>query len=135
MSKSLQHLFLPAVIPPKKHRILDYATAGAFLTAAGLLWSRHRKPAIAALAHAAFVLAYTPLTDFEGNGRRPISFRRHGTLDRVQAGMASLAPEMLGFTSEKHAWFFRGQALTEDIVIALTKYDSPRTKRILRRVA
>lgn len=135
MAKSIERMFIPAVISPKKHRILDYVTAGAFLTVAGLWWKKDRKAAISALAHGAFVLVYTPLTDFEGNGKLPISFRRHGMLDRVQAGLASVAPEMVGFAKHKEAWFFRGQSLNESVVIALTDYERVRPRRLLRRVA
>jgi hypothetical protein len=136
MTTPLKRVFLPALIPPKKHRILDYITAAAFLTVAGIWWRNHRKPAIAALAHGVFVLTYTPLTDFEGSGSHPISFQKHGTLDRIQAGLASLAPEMLGFAAEKEAWFFRGQSLNEDLVIALTDYDTqPVAERLSHKAA
>ena len=129
---------LPKPINPKQHSILDYITIGGFFLASGLMWKRNLRGAIAAMVNGAFVLSYTLLTDFEGNGDKPVSFYTHGKLDTVQAAMAAAAPTVLGF-GEKHgkaSWFFHGQAMNEVLVIRMTDWEAAEGPRArLRRVA
>jgi hypothetical protein len=63
-------------------------------------------------------------TDYDGDGRKPISFKLHGTLDAVQAASAALGPVLHGFAGERDALFFYGQALNEVAVIASTDWDA-----------
>jgi hypothetical protein len=135
MYQYLEKLPLRKVISPKTHRKLDYLTIGTFLGMAGLWWRHNRKPAIAALGNGLFVLGYTALTDFEGNGKRPLSFATHGKFDRIQAGMAGVAPNLLGFAEEKKTLFFRGQAINETMVIAMTDFEANKIKHKIRRAA
>lgn len=129
---------IPKKISPRQHSFLDYLTVSGFLIASGLMWNRNRRGAIAALINGLFVLGYTPLTDFSGNGDKPISFRTHGKLDLVQVGMAAAAPSVLGFSEEhtKSSLFFRGQGMNELLVLRMTDFDAatPMDER-LRRAA
>ena len=59
---------LPKVISPRKHALLDALTIGTFLALGGIWWRRKRRPAVAALVNGLFVLGYTSLTDFDGDG-------------------------------------------------------------------
>ena len=63
------------------------------------------------------------LTDYEGSGNKPISFKLHGTLDAVQATKAALAPVLYDFADEPESAFFYGQAINELAVIASTDWD------------
>ena len=121
---------VPKVISPRTHRILDYLTIGAFMTVGGLFVgrsrSRTRRAGIAALANGALVLGATLLTDYNGDGSKPISFETHGILDMVQAGFAAAAPHIFGFSEEAKSWFFRGQAMNEGMVIAMTDWEAGR---------
>ncbi len=124
----------PKIISPKTHHVLDYLTMGAFFAMGAVWWKRRRRAAIAALANGAFVAVYTPLTDYEGEGKKPISLQTHADLDRIQAGMAALAPAMLRFSNDSSAHFFRGQALNETVVIGMTDF-RPRRKRLWQKIA
>jgi len=53
------------------------------------------------------------LTDYDGDGRKPISFKMHGTLDAVQEATAALGPVLHGFADEPEAKHFWGQATNE----------------------
>ncbi len=113
---------IPKIIKPKQHAALDALTAGSFLVVAGVLWNKNRRGGIAALVNGLFVAGVSGLTDYNGTGGRPISFRTHGKLDEVQAAMAAAAPTVLGF--KKGSAFFRGQAANEAMVIAMTDWDA-----------
>jgi hypothetical protein len=121
---------IPKVISPQQHRILDILTTGAFALAAALMWRSSRRAAIAALANGALVAGSSMYTDYKGDGSKPISFETHGKLDEVQASLAASAPTLFGFADEKKSWFFRGQAMNEVAVLALT--DFPAAKRSKR---
>jgi hypothetical protein len=127
---------VPRIIGPHTHRLLDYLTTGAFLFVGALFWKNHKRASIGAIVNGAFVLGATLLTDYDGDGRRPLSFDTHGDLDTIQAGMAAAVPRVLGFADEGKAWFFRAQAMNEMAVIAMTDYESTtRRHRAIRDVA
>jgi len=73
---------LPKVISPRKHALLDALTIRTFLALGGIWWRRKRRPAVAALVNGLFVLGYTSLTDFDGDGKKPVSFKTHGISTR-----------------------------------------------------
>ena len=75
------------------------------------------------------------LTDYEGTGKKPISFKMHGTLDAVQATTAALAPILHGFEGKPEAKFFYGQAANEATVIAGTDWDAGMPNARRRRKA
>lgn len=114
----------PKLISPKVHAWLDLAVIGYF--AALGVWCVTRgkgRAAIAAFVNAGMVAGVSALTDYEGNGQKPISFKLHGTLDAVQATKAALAPALYGFAGEPESAFFYGQAANEVAVIASTDWD------------
>ena len=113
---------IPKVINPRTHAALDYVTAAGFLIAAGLFWKKKPKAATTALVNGSMVLGLALLTDYDGDGKRPISFPTHGKLDAVQAAMAMFMPTVLGFGDDSSALVFRAQALNECAVIALTDF-------------
>jgi hypothetical protein len=113
---------VPRSISPKTHRVLDFLTTGAFMVAGAFMWASNRRAAAAAFLNGAFVLGATLYTDYDGDGRKPISFETHGQLDVAQAGLAAAAPHLFGFADEKKSWFFRGQTMNEGMVIAMTDF-------------
>ncbi len=127
---------IPRIIGPKTHKLLDYLTIGAFMFAGALFWKNHKRASIGAIVNGGFVLGATLLTDYDGDGRRPLSFETHGDLDVVQAGIAAAIPRVLGFSDEGKAWFFRAQAMNETAVIAMTDFESAtRRHRAIRDIA
>lgn len=132
---ALQYLPLPKVIAPKQHKVFDYLTIGAFLITGAIWWKKHRKAAAASFANGLFLLSYTPLTDFDGDGKKPIPFLAHSKLDRIHAASTAFAPGIFGFGGDKPASFFHAQALNETFVISLTRSKTHRANRKLRRAA
>jgi hypothetical protein len=114
---------LPKVFDPKTHAVLDHLTTGAFLLMGAAFWGRHRRATAVALINGFFVLGLTLLTDYDGDGRRPISFQKHGELDVLQAALAAGLPTVLGFGSEKAALPFRLQAGNEMLVVSVTDFE------------
>ncbi len=127
----------PKVINPRVHSLLDVLTVGTFLVMGAVWWRRKRRPALAALANGLFVAGYAALTDFDGDGKRPLTFKAHGQLDGVQAAMAEAAPKFFGFSDDTASLLFRGQAVNEALVIALTDFEANerRSRRRLEPVA
>lgn len=105
------------------HASLDYLTISAFLLAAAANWKGNRRASVAALINGFFVLGYSMFTDYPGSVRRRIRFRTHGKLDAVQATMALSMPTLLGFSDTGASAFFRGQAINEALVLALTDWE------------
>ena len=122
----------PKFISPRVHSFLDAAVTGYFLVL-GIVFARQGKtgPATSAFVNAGMVGGVSALTDYEGTGKKPISFKMHGTLDALQATVAALGPALHGFAGERDAAFFYGQAANEVAVIASTDWDAgmPRARR------
>jgi hypothetical protein len=127
---------LPKFISPKIHRWLDVAVTGYF-AALGVWFAVRgkRRPATAAFVNAGMVAGVSLLTDYEGSGNKPISFKLHGTLDAVQATKAALAPVLYDFADEPESAFFYGQAINELAVIASTDWDQGMPSASERKVA
>ena len=127
---------MPKFISPRLHRWLDVAVTGYFAVLGAFFASRGRKrAATAAFINAGMVAGVSILTDYDGNGRKPISFKLHGTLDAVQAATAALAPVLHGFADEPESAFFYSQAASELAVIASTDWDRNTLDEALRRAA
>ena len=124
---------VPKYISPRVHRWLDVAVTGYFI---GLgIWFAVRgkgRAATAAFVNGGMVAGVSALTDYEGTGQKPISFKMHGTMDAVQATTAALAPVLHGFAGEPEAKYFYGQAGNEVGVIAMTDWDAgmPESQRL-----
>jgi hypothetical protein len=127
---------MPKLISPRIHRWLDVAVTGYFAVLGTIFAARGRGgPAASAFANAAMVAGVSALTDYEGTGRKPISFKLHGTLDAMQATTAALGPVLHGFADESKSALFYGQALNELGVIALTDWDAGMPAARRRRAA
>lgn len=124
---------VPKYISPRTHSWLDFAVSTYFL-GLGAWFAMHRRgrAATAAFINGAMVAGVSLLTDYDGDGRKPISFKMHGTLDAVQAATAALAPVLHGFADEPEAKYFWGQAANEVGVIATTDWDAgmPESQRL-----
>lgn len=123
---------VPKMISPKVHAWLDFAVTTYFLGIG--VWFALRgkgRAATAALINGGMVAGVSMFTDYDGDGKKPISFKMHGTLDAVQATTAALAPVLHGFADEPEAKYFFGQAANELTVIATTDWDAgmPAQKR------
>jgi hypothetical protein len=128
---------MPKLISSRVHAWLDFAVTSYFVTI-GAVFARRRQagPAIAAFVNAGLVAGVSALTDYEGNGKKPISFKLHGSLDALQATTAAIGPLLHGFAREPEAAFFYGQAANELAVIASTDWDEGMPgKKKLRKAA
>lgn len=115
---------VPKVINPAAHAVLDYATAAAFIATGFAMRDRHPPASTLAFLNGFAVLGLSLMTDYPGGIFRTISFRTHGTIDMLQAGMTALGPTLLGFADEPEAQMFHAQAAVEAAVIAATDWDS-----------
>ena len=124
---------VPKYISPRVHRWLDVAVTGYFV---GLgIWFAVRgkgRAATAAFVNGGMVAGVSALTDYEGTGQKPISFKMHGTMDAVQATTAALGPVLHGFAGKPEAKYFYMQAADEVGVIAMTDWDAgmPESQRL-----
>lgn len=124
------------LVDPDTHAVLDYLTIAYFLLTGAALWDRDRRAGIAAAINAFMVLGVSMFTDYSGSARRLISFPTHGKMDAVQAAMAVLLPSAMGFGEEPYAALFRGQAMNEAMVLAITDWEKRGTVRgRIRRAA
>jgi hypothetical protein len=116
---------VPKYISPRLHSWLDFAVSTYFL-GLGVWFALHGKgrAATAAFINGAMVGGVSALTDYHGDGRKPISFKMHGTFDAVQAAQAALDPIVYGFGDQPEAKYFWGQAIKEVAVIATTDWDA-----------
>ncbi len=127
---------VPKLISPRVHAWLDVAVTGYFAALGVWFAVRGKKrPATAAFVNAGMVAGVSLLTDYEGNGKKPINFKLHGTLDAVQATKAALAPVLYGFADEPESAFFYGQAVNELAVIASTDWEKGMPSASRRKAA
>ncbi len=116
---------MPKLISPRVHAWLDGAVTAYFVGVGAWYLRRGNKgAATTAFVNAGIVAGVSLLTDYDGDGKRPINFKMHGTLDAVQAATAALGPVLHGFAGEPEAAFFYGQAASEVAVIASTDWDA-----------
>jgi hypothetical protein len=127
---------VPKLISPRVHAWLDAAVTTYFL---GLgVWFAIRgkgRAAAAAFVNGTMVAGVSMLTDYDGDGKKPIDFKMHGTMDAVQMTMAGLGPVMHGFAGEPEAKYFYAQAANELGVIATTDWDAGMPAGSRRRAA
>jgi hypothetical protein len=127
----------PKIISPGVHRWLDVAVTAYYGVLGAIFASRGKGgAAAAAFINGGMVAGMSMMTDYYGTGEKPISFKLHGTLDAVQAGIAALGPVIHGFADEPESAFFYGQAGNEVLVIATTDWDAGmRSSRRRRKAA
>ena len=110
------------IIDPATHAVLDYVTAATFLTMGMAMRNRHRGASTLAFMNGIAVLGLSLLTRYPGGVFKVLSFKTHGMVDAVQAGMSAVGPALLGFAGDKEAAMFYGQAALEGGVIAATDW-------------
>jgi hypothetical protein len=113
---------LPKIIRPKAHAVLDYAIAASFFAAAAFFWRRNRRAAIGALACGAAETVSALCTDYPGGVSDKISFETHGSLQVAMSGAMASLPEILHFSDEPEATFFRVQGVAMAAVVGLTDF-------------
>jgi hypothetical protein len=127
---------VPKLISPRVHAWLDVAVSTYFLGLGVLFAIRGKgRAAAAAFINGSMVAGVSMLTDYDGDGKKPISFKMHGTMDAVQMTMAGLGPVMHGFAGEPEAKYFYGQAANELAVISTTDWDAGMPAASRRRAA
>ncbi len=119
---------LPKVISPKTHAIIDYATAGGFFLMTGLMWKRHKRAAIAALACGINEVTHSMLTDYPGGVAGVISLPTHLKLDTGFAGVVTSLPNLLGFSDEWPAIYFRSQGMAIAATAGMTDNSVSRSR-------
>ena len=120
---------MPKLVDPRTHAALDYLTISAFFVMAGAFWPGNKRAAATAMINGGMVLGVSLLTDYDGDGKRPISFRTHGKLDMVQAMTAIGLPTLLGFGGTAAALPFRLQAANEGMVVGITDWEQAQRAR------
>jgi hypothetical protein len=92
--------------------------------------NRNRKAANLAFCNGLAVLGLSLMTDYPGGVFRTISFKTHGVIDVLQAGMSALGPALLGFAGEPEAQFFHAQAAVEAGVVASTDWNGTSMRQL-----
>ena len=113
---------MPKKISPRTHSIIDYAIAGSFFITAGLLWRRHRRAAIAAVACGVAEVATAAITDYPGGVRPVISFATHEKVDGALASVAGAMPFVLRFSDDREATDFRAYGVAIAALTGLTDF-------------
>jgi hypothetical protein len=115
----------PKLISPQVHRWIDIAAASAFAVMGGLFLGRGTgRAATAAFINGGTAAAVSLLTDYDGDGTRPISFKIHGFLDLVLATTAATEPLLFGFSGDGEAAFFYGSGPGVVAVVAMTDWNA-----------
>lgn len=114
---------LPKVISPKTHAIIDYAVVvGGFFAITAIAWKSHKRAAIASLICGIAETTVAMLTDYPGGVAKVVSFPVHGQIDAGFAAVVGTMPNMMGFSDEWPAWFFRTHALAMASVTGMTDF-------------
>ena len=111
-------------ISPAQHAVLDYGVAATFFALGMRFRNRNRAASALAFINGGMVLGMSMLTSYPGGVWPTISFKTHGTMDVVQAGLAGFGPLLFGFADEPEAKAFYAQAASEVGVIANTDWNA-----------
>jgi hypothetical protein len=120
---------LPKVITPTTHAIIDYVVAGSFFLMGALFWKRSKRAAMSSFICGGAVTATSLLTDYPGGVAHLIPFPTHGRIDAGLAAVCYAMPDLMDFDDHKEKWFFRGQALAETVVVAMTDFEGQHGRR------
>lgn len=130
---------MPKVFGPKTHAALDYAVAASFFGMATLFWRRNPRAAVSSLFCGAAETLAALLTDYPGGATRAISFETHGAIDFGLTGLVASVPDIMRFSKEPEARFFRMQGLALGVVTGLTDFtgtgEPGQMKKVIRRAA
>jgi hypothetical protein len=123
---------MPKKISPRVHAALDFAVAGSFLLAGAIFWKRHRRAAVGSLLCGGATGAVSLLTDYSGDGRKPISYSMHGQIDTGLIAMTAAMPKLVNIENDPQAKFFSGQAAAKTAITAMTNFNEGRRKKSRR---
>jgi hypothetical protein len=127
---------LPKVIKPRPHAVIDYAVAGSFLLMGALWWKRNRRAAVGCFICGGATATNSLLTDYPGGIFREITYRNHGRIDAVIAGLTASIPGFMNFKDEPEARFFGSSGVGQTAITSLTDfkyYQDPFSRRRRRR--
>ncbi|HEY6305314.1 MAG TPA: hypothetical protein VI488_02510 [Candidatus Angelobacter sp.] len=113
---------LPKAIGPQAHAVIDYATAASFFGMAALFWRRNQRAAVSCLFCGAAEALAALITDYPGGVTRAVSFETHGAIDFGLTGLVASLPDIMRFSKEPEARFFRMQGLALAVVSGLTDF-------------
>ena len=113
---------LPKAIGPQSHAVIDYVAAASFLGMAALFWRRNQRAAVSCLFCGAAEALAAWLTDYPGGVTRAVSFETHGAIDFGLTGLVASLPDIMRFSKEPEARFFRMQGLALGVVAGLTDF-------------
>lgn len=129
----------PKIISPRTHAIIDYAVvAGGFFVAGALAWRRHKRAAISAFICGAAETGVALITDFPGGVTPLISFPTHLKIEAGLSAVTATMPNLMGFTDEWPATFFRVHGAAMAAVGGMTQPEvgiRRRSESEFRRVA
>ncbi|MBV9610606.1 MAG: hypothetical protein JO187_13675 [Acidobacteria bacterium] len=114
---------LPKVISPKAHAIIDYASAGTFITAGILMMGSRKRAGIGSIICGAAQAGLVMMTDMPGGVFNVIDLDTHLKVDAGFSGFVATLPSLLGFSDDKKSWFFRAQGMNIAAVGAMTEYE------------
>jgi hypothetical protein len=125
---------LPKVLSPKAHAIIDYASAGTFITAGILMMGSRKRAGISSIICGATQAGLVLMTDMPGGVFRVIDLPTHLKVDAGFSATVASLPSLLGFSNEKKSWFFRAQGMNIAAVGAMTDSEGERySARNMRR--
>lgn len=126
---------MPKMISPRTHAFIDYAIAGSFLVAAGILARRHRRAAFAALACGVAELATAAITDYPGGIKPMVSFKTHERIDGGLASVVGAMPLVMNFSGDKEATLFRTHGIAIAAVTGLTQWEDEPFSELREKIA
>ena len=124
---------LPKVISPGVHAIIDWATAGAFITSGALLWRKNKRSALGSFVCGNLIGSLIFLTDCPGGVWKKISFETHGNIDPGVSALVASLPNLLGFSKESESKLFQSMGIGLAAVRSLTKFDEGSSNADTRR--
>ena len=124
---------LPKVISPRVHAIIDWATAGAFITSGALLWRKNKRAALGSFVCGNLIGSLIFLTDCPGGVWKKISFETHGNIDPGVSALVASLPNLLGFSKESESKLFQSMGIGLAAVRSLTKFDEGSSNADTRR--
>lgn len=127
-SSAVRDSLVSKKISPTMHGVIDYAHAAFFLATGLLLWKRNKRASVAALGTGGFILVQSLLTDYPLGVTPAISFELHGQMDKGFAALSPVIPKLAGFDDTREANIFRINGLAEAGVVAMTDFDTARTR-------
>lgn len=114
---------LPKMISPRVHAIIDWSTAGAFITAAALLWKKNKRAALASMICGDLIGGLIFLTDCPGGVWKKVSFETHGKIDGGVSALVASMPNLMGFSDERESKLFQSMGIGLAAVRSLTAFE------------